>query len=94
MQRFQPSFASKLKRQNAPGMLQPTQIAGRRLGIHSPLRVDLIERQRHHSRLRGLHPDRLPEFAHRRQVGQLLRFVDEVVERDQRVGLAAAVGKR
>ena len=75
-------------------MFQPAFLAGRRYRLRSLVRVDLVETQRRHARTRRLAAEGLLELAHRGQVGELFRIVDEVVERDQRMRLAAAVRER
>ena len=92
--RAQPVRAGELVRQHAPRVAQR---AGRAVrGAHpvdAPLHVDLVEAERHRKRGRQGGADVLPELPHRRQVRQPRRIAEQVVERDQGVGLAAAVGQ-
>ena len=90
----EPLRAGKLKREHAPGVLERTRLAVRRTYSVDPLfHVDLVEAERHRERLRQLCPHVLPELLHGLQAGQRGRVAEQVVERDEGVGLAAAVGE-
>ena len=90
----QPCSARKLEGQHAPRMAQ-------RAGLpvwsadsgNAPLDVDLVEAERYRKRPWKLSADMLPELPHRRQIRQRRRIAEQVIERDQRVRLAAAVGQ-
>ena len=86
--------ACKLKSQHAPRMLEGAPLAVRCAHVFDALLgVDLVEAQRGDERLRQVLAHVLAERRHRRRVRQRTGVAEEVVQRDQRVGLAAAVGE-
>ena len=94
MDRPQPVVAGELVREHAPGVAKHAGIAFR--GTHSldaALDIDLVEAQRSHMRSGQLVTRVLPELTHRRHVRQTLGIPEQVIESDQRVRLAAAVGQ-
>jgi len=61
--------------------------------LDAPLDIDLVEAECDRERAREIGADVLPEFAHRRQIRQCRRVAEEVVEGDEGMGLATAVGE-
>ena len=94
MDRAEPLRAGKLKREHAPRMLERARLAVRRPNpVDPPLDVDLVEAERHRERLRQLRPHVLPELLNRLDVGQRGRISKQVVERNEGMGLSAAIGQ-
>ena len=94
MDRAESLRAGKLERKHAPGVLERTRLAVRRPNpVDSPLDVNLVEAKRHRKRLRKIRAHVLPELLHRLDVGQRGRVSKQVVERDEGMGLATAVGQ-
>ena len=90
----QPLRARELERQHAPGVAERARPAPRRAhALDAPLHVDLVEAERRDERARQAGADVLAELPHRGEVGQRLRVPEQVVEGDQGMGLAAAVGQ-
>jgi len=85
--------AGDLVGEDAPGVLETPGLAGRAPDIHPFFNIQLIEAQPGYTRLGRLLADGLDERVDRRQVGQVVRVLDEVIERDQCVRFAAAVGQ-
>ena len=84
--------AAELEGEHAPGMAQRADFAVRSAhAVDAPLDVDLVEAERDGDRPRQRAAG--PELPHRGQVGQRVRVPEQVVQRDQRVRLAAAVGR-
>ena len=94
MQRAQPVGSGKLKRKHAPRMLQGACLAVRGADtVDAAFHVDLVEAERNRKRLRQLRTHVLPELLHCLDLGQCGRIAKQVIERDEGVGLAAAVGQ-
>ena len=92
--RAEPVRPGKLEREDAPGMLERAGIAVRPPNpVDPPLDVDLVEAERHRERLRQRSAHVLPELLHRVDLGERGRVAEQVVEGDEGVGLAAAVGQ-
>ena len=90
----QPFRAGQLEGQHAPRVAQGALLPVRRAHVFdAPFGVDLVEAQGHREGARQIGADMAPELPDRRQVGQRLWVSEQVVERDQRVGLAAAIGQ-
>ena len=86
--------AGELERQHAPRMAQRARFTvWPAHALDAALGVDLVEAQGDRERRRQLGADVLAKLPHRRHVRQRRRFPEQVVEGDQRVGLAAAVGQ-
>ena len=66
--------------------------AGAAHPLDAPLGVDLVEAEGGRERLRQVGPDMLAELAHRRPVGQPGGVAEQMVQRDQRMRFAAAIG--
>ena len=92
--RAKPVRSGELEGQRAPGVTQSTSVAVRPTHpLDAPLDIDLVEAECDRERAREIGADMLPEFAHRRQIRQCRRVAEEVVEGDEGMGLAAAVGE-
>ena len=90
----QPFRAGQLEGQHAPRVAQGARLPVRRAHVlDAPFGVDLVEAQGHGEGARQIGADMAPELPDRRHVGQRLRVAEQMVERDQGVGLAAAVGE-
>ena len=86
--------AGELERQHAPGMAQRAGFPVRPAhSLDTPLGIDLVETERHRERCRQIHADVLAELLHRGQIRQCARIAEQMMERDQRVRLPAAVGQ-
>ena len=92
--RAEPVRPRELEREHAPRMLERAGLPARRAHpVDPPLHVDLVEAERHRERLRQLPAHVLPELLHGLDPGQGGRVAEQVVEGDEGVGLAAAVGQ-
>ena len=90
----QPIGASQLKGQHAPGMAQGAHLPIRATHIlNALLHIDLVEAKRGDERFGQRHADMLPKLPHRRHIRQIRRLPEQVVQGDERVRLAAAVGE-
>ena len=86
--------ARELIRQHAPRMAQSARLAIRRFDVLDAfLDVDLVEAQRGHERLRQIAAYMLAELAHRGHVRQRGGIAEQVIERDECMCLAAAIGE-
>ena len=90
----QPFRAGELERQHAPGMAQRPRFAvGSAHALDTSLGIDLVETERYRERRRQIHADVLAELLHRGQIRQCVRVAEQMMERDQRVRLPAAIGQ-
>ena len=92
--RAQPLRAGELEREHAPRMLERADLpVGSAHPVDPPLHVDLVEAEGHRERPRQRPAHVLPELLHRLDPGQGGRVAEQVVEGDEGMGLAAAVGQ-
>ena len=92
--RAEPVRPGELEREHAPRMLERAGLPVRPAHpVDPPLHVDLVEAERHRERLRQLPAHVLPELLHCLDPGQRGRVAEQVVEGDEGMGLAAAVGQ-
>ena len=92
--RSQTVIAGELVREHAPWMAQGAGFAlWRTHTLNAALDIDLVEAQSCNMGPRQLVTRVLPKLAHRRHVRQTLRVPEQVIERDERMRLAAAVGQ-
>ena len=92
--RAQPLVAVELVGEHAPRVAKRTRPAIRRPhALDAAFDVDLVEAERRGVGAREPPARVLAELAYRRHVRQRLRFPEQVIQRDQRVRLAAAVGQ-
>ena len=92
--RPEPVVAGELVGEDAPRVLQrPLRAVGGARAFDPLLGVDLVEAERGGERARRGFAEVLAELPDRLQVGQSAGGAEEVVQRDQRVRLPAAVGQ-
>ena len=84
----------ELEGQHAPGVAERSGLAVRPAHpFDASLDIDLVEAERDGERAREIGADVLAELLDRRQAWQRHRVAEEVVEGDEGMGLAAAVGE-
>ena len=94
MDRPQTVVSVELVREHAPRVPKNAGLARRRThALDAALDINLVKAQRCRMRPRQLVTRVLPKLTHRRHVRQTLRIPEQVIERDQRMRLAAAVGQ-
>lgn len=93
MQETQALRFRDLPGEHAPGLPQPAARSIGRHDFHAFLHVQLVEGEHGNARLRQGDTRVLLELPDGRQIGQAGRVAHQVVQRDERVRLAAAVGQ-